>query len=406
MQTELPSLPGLYWQDVFPPKPVLPLTGVPAFLGVCLQKDGKSVYEVNQPQVFHLWTQFQEKFGPETPGSYIAAAVRGFFENGGRDCIVVWLDISKEALEKCLTADSVIDPADLLCAPDIKEALEKVKEALEKCLTADSVMDTADLICAPDITDQKIQAKILEHCAKMGDRFAILDTPYSSDLATLKANGEELKKRPDNDYGAIYGPWLKTPHREDAVPPCGHVAGVYAACDRANTPRAPANIALEGVLDVAALSREQQTQLAQLSETPINGIRSLRGRGVRIWGARTLSSDPQWRYVNVRRLAITIHRWIALNLADVAFETNDFRLWVRIERELNAYLQTLWQQGHLQGATPDEAFRVRCNGETNPLEMRDRGELITFIEFAPTIPNEFIQLRLIHGDTGVAIAAS
>jgi phage tail sheath protein FI len=163
---------------------------------------------------------------------------------------------------------------------------------------------------------------------------------------------------------------------------------------------------LEGVLDVATLSREQQTQLAQLSDSPINGIRSLRGRGVRIWGARTLSSDPQWRYVNVRRLSITIRRWIALNLADVAFEPNDFRLWVRIERELNAYLQTLWQQGHLQGATPNEAFRVRCDGETNSPEVRDRGEVITFIEFAPTIPNEFIQMRLIHGETGVAIAAS
>ncbi|HEY9857979.1 MAG TPA: phage tail sheath subtilisin-like domain-containing protein [Candidatus Obscuribacterales bacterium] len=375
MQTELPSLPGLYWHDVFPPRPVLPLTGVPAFLGVCPQKDGKLVYEVNQPQVLHLWTQFQEKFGSETPSSFLADSVRGFFENGGRDCIVVWLE-------------------------------DDSQQSLEKGLTADSALDATDLICAPGVIDLERQAQILEHCAEMGDRFAILDSPDSFDLAKLKANGDELKKQLGSDYGAIYGPWLKTPHREDAVPPCGHVAGLYAACDRASIPRAPANIALEGVLDVTALSREQQTQLAQLSDSPINGIRSLRGRGVRIWGARTLSSDPQWCYVNVRRLAITIRRWIALNLADVAFESNDFRLWVRIERELNVYLQTLWQQGHFQGATPDAAFRVRCDGETNPPEVRDRGEVVTFIEFAPTIPNEFIQLRLIHGETGVAIAAS
>ncbi|MEG4069212.1 phage tail sheath subtilisin-like domain-containing protein [Microcoleus sp. Pol11C2] len=384
MQTELPSLPGLYWQDVFPPRAVLPLIGVPTFFGIRPHKEGITKegitcditcqYKPNQPQVLHLWTQFQEKFDSETPGSFMADAVRGFFENGGRECIVVWLE-------------------------------DGSPQALENGLTADSILDTADLICAPGITDQERQAKILEYCAETSDRFAILDAPLESNLHTLKERAELLKKQPGNDYGAIYGPWLKTPQRE-AVPPCGHVAGVYAACDRANTPRAPANIALEGVLDVATLSREQQTQLAQLSDSPINGIRSLRGRGVRIWGARTLSSDPQWRYVNVRRLSITIRRWIALNLADVAFEPNDFRLWVRIERELNAYLQTLWQQGHLQGATPNEAFRVRCDGETNSPEVRDRGEVITFIEFAPTIPNEFIQLRLIHGETGVAIAAS
>jgi phage tail sheath protein FI len=380
MQTKLPSLPGLYWQDVFPPRPVLPLTGVPAFLGICPQKDKKFLYEVNQSHVLHLWPQFQEKFGSEIPGTFLADAVRGFFENGGRDCIVIWLE-------------------------------DEFEQALEKGLTADSVMDTADLICAPGITDPERQAQILKHCAEMGDRFAILDAPLESNLDTLKGRAEFLKKQPGNDYGVIYGPWLKTPHRkeeeeEKSVPPCGHVAGVYAACDRASIPRAPANLALEGVLDVATLSREQQTQLAQLSDSPINGIRSLRGRGVRIWGARTLSSDPQWRYVNVRRLSITIRRWITINLADVAFEPNDFRLWVRIERELNAYLQTLWQQGHLQGATPNEAFRVRCDGETNSPEVRDRGEVITFIEFAPTIPNEFIQMRLIHGETGVAIAAS
>ncbi|PSB34409.1 phage tail sheath family protein [Stenomitos frigidus] len=374
MPTTTSSLPGLYWQDVFPPRPVLPLTGVPAFLGVRPSKDGITcLYEVNQPQVLHLWTQFEERFTTSTPGSSMADAVRGFFENGGRDCIVIWLE-------------------------------DGSPQALENGLTANSVIDTADLICAPGIIDVDRQAQILKYCADMGDRFAILDAPPSFDVPTLRQYAESLKKLPGSDYGALYGPWLKTPSSTTPVPPCGHVAGVYASSDRADVPRAPANIMLEGVLDVAALTREQQTQLAQLSDNnPINGIRSLRGRGVRIWGARTLSSDPQWRYVNVRRLAITIRRWINLNLADVAFEPNDFRLWVRIERELNAYLQTLWQRGYLQGATPNEAFRVRCNGETNPPEGRDRGEVVTQIEFAPTIPNEFIQMRLIHGDTGVGI---
>jgi phage tail sheath protein FI len=382
MLTQVSSLPGLYWEDVFLPRPALPLTGVPTFLAMRPNNNGIScLYEVNQPQIFHLWTQFEDQFTASTPGSWIADAVRGFFENGGRDCVVIWLlDNSKKALEEALTASEVVD---------------------------------ADLICAPGTTDFDRQVQILQHCARMGDRFAILDTPNQSDLTTLDNHGKELRQQPGSDYGAVYGPWLKTPHTKDKepVPPCGHIAGLYASGDRANIPRAPANIALEGVLDVADLSRDQQTQLAQFaqrSDNPIaiNAIRSLRGRGVRVWGARTLSSDPQWKYVNVRRLAIMIRRWIHLNLADVPFEPNDFRLWVRIERELNAYLETLWQRGQLQGATPSQAFRVHCNGEINPPEARDRGKVITQIEFAPTIPNEFIQLRLIHGETGVGVATS
>lgn len=380
MFTQVSSLPGLYWEDVFPKKSVLPLTGVPAFLAVRPNKNGIfCLYDVNQPQVFHLWTQFEEQFTASTSGTWMADAVRGFFENGGRDCFVIWLDDSKNAL------DSLVDG-----------------------LTASEVVD-ADLLCVPGITDSTLQAQILQHCAKMGDRFAILDAPNLSDLKALEDYGKELKKQPESDYGAVYGPWLKTSYSQAAIPPCGHIAGIYASSDRANPPRAPANIALEGVLDVADLSRDQQTQLAQLAHrsdnpSPINGIRSLRGRGVRVWGARTLSSDPQWQYVNVRRLAITIRRWINVNLADVAFEPNDFRLWVRIERELNAYLDSLWQRGQLQGTTPSEAFRVHCNGATNSQGVRDRGEVMTHIEFAPTIPNEFIQLRLIHGETGVGVA--
>jgi hypothetical protein len=311
----------------------------------------------------------------------MADAVQGFFENGGRDCVVCWLENDSEtALEQGLAAVEAIDSVDLICAPDVANRARRTT----------------------------LQALILRHCAEAGNRFAILDTPNVSDLPdrlqAIRAAGRSLKGLPGSDYGALYGPWLTTLDGKRA-PPCGHVAGVYAASDRADVPRAPANIALAGVVDVA-LSSEQQTQLAQIDDLPINGIRSLRGRGVRIWGARTLSSDPQWRYVTVRRLAITIHRWVVLNLAEVAFEPNGFRLWLRIERELNAYLESLWQRGYLQGRTAAEAFRVRCDAETNPPVVRDQGQVITHIELAPSVPNEFIQVRLIHGETGVALATS
>jgi phage tail sheath protein FI len=384
MQTYSSALPGLEWQDVFPAQPISRLTGVPAFLGLCPKDEhGQFRYSTEQPQSLHLWPQFMARFGSETPGSFVTDAVRGFFENGGRDCFVIWLrDATNEALKKGLEA--IPETADLVCVPDISGLPEAIR--------------------------LQHQALVLQHCQEMGDRFAILDTP-NGNLDGLKTSGQLLQKLPGSDYGAMYGPWLKvidpiSPDKTKSVPPCGHVAGIYAGCDRAEVPKVPANIILDGVVDVAGLSREQQAQLAQITDSPVNGIRSLRGRGVRIWGARTLSADPQWRYVDVRRLAITIRRWIELNLADVAFEPNDFRLWVRIERELNAYLQTLWQRGYLQGATTNEAFRVRCDGELNSPEVRDRGQVITQIHVAPTIPNEFIQLRLIHGETGVAMATS
>jgi phage tail sheath protein FI len=108
--------------------------------------------------------------------------------------------------------------------------------------------------------------------------------------------------------------------------------------------------------------------------------------------------------VNVSRLFITLHRWAEGNLATAAFEPNDVRLWSRIERELNAYLFSLWQRGALQGEVPEAGFWVRCDVETNPPESRDLGQVITLVGLAPSIPNEFIQVRLIHGETGVALA--
>ncbi|MEG3936003.1 phage tail sheath C-terminal domain-containing protein, partial [Microcoleus sp. T3_B1] len=111
--------------------------------------------------------------------------------------------------------------------------------------------------------------------------------------------------------------------------------------------------------------------------------------------------NPDWQYINVRRLFLTVLRWIERNLEDVVFEPNDFKLWVRIERELTTYLESLLRKGALQGRTPQEAFYIKCDSETNPPEMRDIGTVVTEIGLAPTKPNEFIVVRLIHGTAGV-----
>jgi len=377
--------PGVYLEEIFPaPAPEL-ITGVPAFLGLTEVKDA------NQAKLLKLWPQFEQFFGQPSSGSYLAHAVRGFFENGGRLCYVVPLQNNQqEALKQGLAAIEPLDTVDLVCAPDIMH-----------CPESDRV---------------EMQKLVLEHCNKMGDRFAILDSLLEKKtISEIQQQTNQLQ----GDNGAFYFPWIKVfgpttkqknPNENGLieVPPCGHIAGIYAQSDRAlGFPQTPANYPLEGVLDLSVnLSHDDLDKLNLEDKPGINCLRVLKGRGIRIWGGRTLSQNPDWRYINVRRLFLTVHRWIERNLADVAFEPNNSRLWIRIERELTTYLQFLFQKGALKGNTPQEAFYIKCDGEINPPEMRDAGTVVTEIGLAPTIPNEFIVVRLIHGITGVNLTPS
>ncbi|MEG4347791.1 phage tail sheath subtilisin-like domain-containing protein [Microcoleus sp. A003_D6] len=381
------TTPGVYLEQIFPaPSPEL-ITGVPAFLGVTKVKDAEKKEkeeDPNQPKLLKLWPQFEQFFVQASSGSYLAHAVRGFFENGGRLCYVVPLqNAEQEALKQGLAAIESLDTIDLVCAPDI-------------------MMRSSESHWV-----EEMQTLVLDHCDKMGDRFAILDS---------LPNKQEITKQRDSlqsNNGALYFPWIKvldpatpTPKLIE-VPPCGHIAGIYAQSDRTyGFPQTPANYPLEGVLDLSvSLSSDEQDALNpknNSNEPPsINCLRVFKGRGIRIWGGRTLSQNPDWQYINVRRLFLTVLRWIERNLEDVVFEPNDFKLWVRIERELTTYLESLLRKGALQGRTPQEAFYIKCDSETNPPEMRDIGTVVTEIGLAPTKPNEFIVVRLIHGTAGV-----
>jgi uncharacterized protein len=393
-------MPGVYLEDVFStPEPEL-MTGVPAFLGLA------DIGSFNTPQLLTLWPQFERHFGRSLSNSYLAYAVRGFFENGGRLCYVVRLEnATQNALQAGLDAIAPLDTIDLVCAPDIVQASQ-------------------------DADIRMMQKAILEHCELLGDRFAILDAGNQS-IAEIQQQKQHLL----SISGALYAPWLKvspleegtgnrqqaTGKREEAtgnrqqvtgnnqlleVPPCGHIAGIYARSDRAaGVHQSPANYVLEGVLDLSITVTNSDFKLlnSEAATTGVNCLRSLTGRGIRVWGTRTLSSDPNWHYISVRRLFLTVGRWCDRNLASVAFEPNDFKLWLRIERELTAYFESLFQQGALKGNRPQEAFFVKCDDETNPPEIQDSGQVVTEIGLAPTIPCEFIIVRLIHGSTGVAV---
>jgi uncharacterized protein len=381
------TTPGVYRQDIFPTaRPDLP-TGVPVFLGWAAQRPKRAWHRLT------LWTEFEQRFG-QYPAGHLASAVHGFFSNGGQICYVV-----------CLSGTLPKSNPDELAATDaLKEALEAIAS-----------LDEIDLVCFPDLiagewssnSIQRLQTLILEHCDCLGDRFALLDAPQSATVPELLAQAQQLSRTNGGSNGALYAPWVLTEHG-DWVPPCGHVAGMVARSDRqAGVHRAPANLIVEDVLNLSTVfSATEQEQLSAPGDqgASVNYLRILPGRGIRAWGARTLSRAPNGRYINVRRLLITVARWVERNLTDVAFEPNDFRLWLRIERDLTAYLETLARQGALQGTVPQEAFYVKCNAETNPPEVRDIGQVITEIGLAPTQPNEFIVVRLIHGEAGVTLS--
>ena len=186
------------------------------------------------------------------------------------------------------------------------------------------------------------------------------------------------------------------------VPPCGHLAGVYARSDqRVGVHKAPANEVVKGALDLRADLGVDD--VGTLYAQGVNCVRALPGRGIRAWGARTLADDLAWRPVSARRVFLTIGRWLELFMAGLAYEPNDVRLWVRVTRELTAYLDGLFDRGALNGSRPDQAFFVKCDSETNPPEVLDVGQVVTYVGLSLAAPAEFVVVRIIHGASGVSI---
>jgi phage tail sheath protein FI len=276
-------------------------------------------------------------------------------------------------------------------------------------------LDTLDLVCAPDIMwprqgqapdeDEalRMQGEVLRHCDDTGDRFAILDSRPSASVEGALRQRRGLR----GVNGALYYPWIKVSSIPGAAepfvlaPPCGHVAGVYARTDQqTGVHKAPANEVLEGVLDLE--TNLTDTQQGELNPEGVNCLRAFPGRGIRVWGARTLAGEL-WVYVNVRRLFLTAARWIERNLADKVFEPNDPRLWEQIKRELTTYFNSLFRQGAIRGGTAQEAFYVKCDETTNPPEVREAGMVVTDIGLAIAKPNEFIVVRIIHSASGVTL---
>ena len=364
--------PGVYRKESFrQPEAKLP-TGIPGFVGFFQAKPSEKDFPINTPRALHRQEEFSEKFIAQ---GYLLEAVTGFFANGGTRCYVVRADSNQEpksALEAALSSLAPLKDLDLLAVPD-----------------AMKLTDESAII--------QVQQAMLQQCAQQGDRLALLDA-----LATVKKQQEAIVRgQPEPINAALYYPWLKNTQGR-WVPPCGHIAGIFARSDRARGVfKAPANEEIQDALDLqVAINNSLQ---GELNPFGINCLRAFPGRGLRVWGARTLSQAPNWRYLNVRRLFLTLGRWIDQNLGWASFEANSPRLWVRIGRELSAYLTQLWQSGALQGASPAQAFYVKCDAETNPTDLREKGEVLTEIGLATAAPAEFLVIRIVHRAGSVEI---
>ncbi len=250
-----------------------------------------------------------------------------------------------------------------------------------------------------------VQLAMIAHCEMMGDRVAILDPPPGLSPAQVKEWRTDQAGY-DSKYAALYYPWVKVFDASTGtnrfVPPSGHLAGVWARSDNSRgVHKAPANEVVRGA--VALETQLTRTEQELLNPLGINCVRSFPGRGIRVWGARTLSSDPAWRYLNVRRLFNYLEESILNGTQWVVFEPNDDALWARIRRTISAFLVNEWRKGALFGLTPDEAFFVKCDRETNPAESIDAGQVICEIGVAPVKPAEFVIFRLAQISGGTSL---
>jgi len=385
--------PGVYVEEV--PSSSAPIAGVgtstAGFIGEVAaavtmpEQPGKldaqsnpvpyTVVAAGQPQLITSWLAFKNSFGDIQAGNNtLAHAVYGFFNNGGTRCWITRV-------------------ADVDSATQVTNALADF-----------AAIDEIAIVAAPGARSIAVQGAILDHCENSGDRFAIIDGQRTTTLTPAAIKGGDATATPptnplrNSNYGAIYWPWIAVfdPASNATIfqPPSGHLAGIYARVDTLRgVHKAPANEVIRGSVGLEnLLSRADQDGL---NPAGINVIRSFDGT-VTVWGARTIGGDAngEWKYVPVRRLFLFLRESIDEGTRWAVFEPNDRALWAKITRNVTAFLTNVWRSGALFGATPAEAFYVKCDDETNPPEVRDLGQVITEIGVAVVKPAEFVIFRI------------
>jgi phage tail sheath protein FI len=357
--------PGVYVEEV---PGTLPIAGVgtstAGFIGVVDPDiaDELALAAEGEPALVTNWNQFKNQFGDfHAANSTLAHAVYGFFNNGGGTC---WVTRIK----------------------DITDI-----EAVNGVLNRYEAIDEIAIVTAPGAVDAAVQQALIDHCVNMKDRFAILDGQVTTTISTAAIIPTGL---PPSDFAALYFPQIRVADPvtkgQLAVPPSGHMAGIYARVDQQRgVHKAPANELVRGALGLAySVSRNEQ---ALLNPAGVNVIRNFNG-AITVWGARTLGGDVngETKYINVRRLLNFLRESIDQGTQFAVFEPNAQPLWQRIVRSVNAFLTNVWRDGALFGVTPEQAFYVKCDETTNPPEVREQGQVVTEIGVSIVKPAEFV----------------
>ena len=264
-------------------------------------------------------------------------------------------------------------------------------------------IEEISIVAVPGRTSAQMQNALIAHCELMRYRFAVLDGPQPDNdlIADVRAQRQQF----DTRYAALYHPWLSIPQPFPAphaptvfnIPPSGQVVGVYARTDiERGVHKAPANEVVRGITGLRRSLSQSEQDILNPYPVNINVIRDFRktNRGIRIWGGRVITSDSDWKYVNVRRLLIFIEASIDRGLQWVVFEPNAEPLWARVRRSISNFLRVVWRNGALEGTKPEEAFFVRCDRTTMTQAEIDNGQLIVLVGVAPVKPAEFVIVRI------------
>ena len=395
--------PGIYIEEVASgARPIQAVgTSTAGFVGVA--PDPKAF--LNEARAINNWSQFLKEFTAEgSVSTPLSHAVYGFFLNGGHRCYVVNVGpggtVSGGGAERTgLDVLEAIDEIAIVAIPGFTDAgsYEAALTHCENLKNRVAVLDAADPVRN---VDRLIEVATVPVPVKPGDPKPPAPKPGEVDAGGLRPRISQ------GGYGAFYFPWIVvrdplSPKDLASVPPSGHMAGVYARTDATRgVHKAPANEAIRGALNVTyRMTAEEQ---GQLNQNGVNCIRLFPRDGILVWGARTVAEGASpWRYLNVRRLFIMIEESIARSTGWVVFEPNDASLWKSIRRDVSAFLRLVWRDGALMGATPEEAFFVKCDSETNPPEVVDAGQVVILIGIAPVKPAEFVIFRIGQSAGGV-----
>lgn len=449
--------PGVYVEEV--PSGARPIeavgTSTPAFVGMVDSADAP----VGEPVAVNNWTQYTRIFPLEGPSSPLTLAVHGFFLNGGTRCFVLNVgpggSLTGTARRPGISTLAEQDEIAAVAAPGLTDAvtfetvLSHCEEQRDRVAILDAPREVSDITALTRVAtagtgraDDGASGRGAEggsgrEAAAEGGATdggatdggpgagAGPDAPEGSPGAADAGGGgprddgpsrsssgrgtreQEALGARQSSWGALYFPWIRVVDPYDGkvvdAPPSGHVAGIWARSDASRgVHKAPANEPVRGAVDLTY--RLTAAEQGVLNTAGVNAIRMFASHGIRVWGARTLDgSASEWRYLNVRRLFAMVEESIVQGTSWIVFEPNDPTLWNMIRRDIGSFLLRLHSQGALMGRTPQEAFYVKCDEETNPPEEIDAGVVTTEIGMAPVKPAEFIVFKVSQYAGGASV---